>query len=62
MEQIGDIHFQIAKALAEGRHLRCFQILFRETQHAIFAKCPQQRAEILGRGGLAQVNALDTGA
>ena len=56
MEQIGDIHFQIAKPLAEGRYLRRFQILLRETKHAIFAKGAQKRAEILGRGGLTQVN------
>ena len=47
MEHIGDIHFQIAKALAEGRHMRRFQILLREAKHAIFAKGAQKRAEIL---------------
>jgi hypothetical protein len=62
MKHIGDIHFQIAKALAEGGHMRRFQILLREAKHAIFAKGAQKRAEILSRGGLAQVNALDAGA
>ena len=55
----GDVDLERAELAGERLQLRRVEPLRRKTQHAVFAECPQDFAEVARRERLCQIDALD---